>query len=149
MDNKTETQRSLVISFLLITISLTSCDQVESKFPDYNSADKAGFFDRGWIPENLISNSMTNIYQKTNLDLNTCVFSYSLLEPDLIETLAKVQQTNQKELPRGINIPKWWVNKVTTLYHYSIFDSNTNDSIYIAIDKKDFKIFGWHNGVIH
>jgi len=148
MTNKSETKRFLEIALLLLILAQTSCDQAVSRFPDYSSARKAGIFNQGWIPENLTSNSMTNIYQKTNLDLNSCVFSYSLSEPDLIRTLAIAQQTNQKEIPRGINIPNWWVNKVATLYHYSIFDSKTHDSIYIAIDKQDFKIYGWCNGVM-
>jgi hypothetical protein len=149
MDNIRVKEIFLITPFLLISILFISCDQIESKFPDYYSAKKAGIFDQGWIPNNLISNSMINIYQKTNLDLNTCVFSYNISESDLKGALAIARLTNQKELPLGINIPIWWVNKVTTLDHYSIFDSKTHDSIYIAIDKQDLKIFGWRNGLIN
>ncbi len=65
----------LIFITLLLTVS-QSCnfDQIESKYSDFKSADKDGLFEKGWIPSDFIFNSMTNIYQRTNLDLNSCVF---------------------------------------------------------------------------
>lgn len=137
----------LRISLLTIMSLFYSCDldQIENKYKDYNSAKMEGFFDKGWIPSEIIFTSMTDIYQRTNIDLNTCVFSYNLLGADIEKLVSKIQpiQTTYKK-PSRIYVPNWWKNKVTTLKHYFIFDNKIQDTIYIAIDEQNNKIFGWY-----
>ena len=61
---------------------MNSCnlDQVESKYDDYESARNAGLFNKMCIPKDLISESIENIYLRTNLDMNTCSFNYSVAQ---------------------------------------------------------------------
>ena len=75
----------LLITFTMILTLFHSCDfdQVESKYADYSSAKKNNLFQKGWIPYDLAFKSMTDIYQRTNLDLNTCIFSFKLSKTDI------------------------------------------------------------------
>ena len=77
---------STILIFLAILLILSqSCDfdQITSEYSDFKTANQNGFFEKGWIPSDLVFNSMTNIYQRTNLDLNFCVFNYNLSKIDL------------------------------------------------------------------
>jgi hypothetical protein len=138
----------IIIIIFTLTNLFQSCglDLIESKYPDYYTAKNDGLINKGWIPDKIIFESMTNIYQKTDVDLNTCVFSYSLSKADLEMVINNIQlrQVQNKILPR-INPPKWWIKKVTSLNHYYFVNDNNHDTIYIAIDKLDNKIFGWRN----
>ena len=137
---------NFVILIFLLTAFSQSCsfDQVESKYDDYVSAKQDGLFDKGWIPTTMTYESMTNIYQKTNIDINTCIFSFNLSRTDIANLSDKLllTQTPYEKLP-GINTPKWWEKGVTASNHYLLLENKTTDSIYIAIDKHDNKIFGW------
>ena len=137
---------TFVISIILLTAFSQSCsfDQVESKYDDYVSAKQDGLFDKGWIPTTITYESMTNIYQKTNIDINTCIFSFNLSLTDIAKLTDKLLLTQIpfEKLP-GINTPKWWEKGVKSSNHYLLLENKTKDSIYIAIDKHDNKIFGW------
>jgi hypothetical protein len=71
------------ISLLISGSLFHSCnlDQVVNNYPDYDSAKKGGLINQGWIPARLITNSMTNIYLKTNLDRNSGLFSLIFKNP--------------------------------------------------------------------
>lgn len=127
------------------TILISSCklDLNTTKYPDYEHAKNGGVFDQGWIPSLVIYKSMTNIYQKTNSDLNTCIFSFKLPLSDLENLLTDIQLTGQSTPPTDINPPNWWTNKVEKLDHYTILDNNKGDTIWIAIDIKDNTVLGW------
>ena len=58
-------------------------DQTETEYSNYEIANKNKFFDNGWIPKNMIYQSMTNIYLQNNIDLNSAIFSYNLSSPDI------------------------------------------------------------------
>jgi len=137
---------TFVISIILLTAFSKSCnfDQVESKYDDYVSAKQDGLFDKGWIPKAITYESMTNIYQKANIDINTCIFSFSLSQTDIDKLSDKILLTQiSYEKLHGINPPKWWEKGVTASNHYLLQENKTTDSVYIAIDKHDNKIFGW------
>ena len=100
-------------------------------------------FEKGWIPKDLAFQSMTEIYQRTNVDLNTCVFSYNLSETDINSVLGKVEPTNRiVEMPRRIDRPTWWTTAVNKLDH-NVFVNADKDSVFVAVDRKENKLYGW------
>jgi hypothetical protein len=132
---------------ILVSMSI-SCnyDQVTSIYPDYDSAKKGGLINQRWIPTTLVFNSMTAIYLKTNLDLNTCIFSYKLQKSDFESITNLIQPMEDIAFAKNIKPPNWWKEKVLTLEKYFILDE-TNDTVFIAVDNIDKKIFGWRNQI--
>lgn len=127
---------------------LQSCDfdHVEVKYSDFDSANKDRLFEKGWIPADLAFNSMTDIYQRTNIDLNTCVFSFNLSKTDIEALKQKVRRTKMTfEEPRRINISSEWAAAVDKLDHYIFTTTDNRDSVYLAIDNQDRKVYGWRN----
>ena len=135
--------RLLVLLILLLTL-FSSCnlDQVDSKYSDFESADNDGFFTKGWIPSGIVFKSMTNIYLRSNLDVNTCVFNYNLSETDIEKLKLRVTPTKIKfkEL-RSINTPSHWNKSINSLNCY-VYESNL---VYLAIDEENNIIYGWSN----
>ena len=144
------TKRSNRIILIFITILLTntqSCnfDQVESKYSDFKSADKDGLFEKGWIPSDLVFNSMTNIYQRNNLDLNSSIFNYDLTKTDLEKLKEKVNPSAIKfEKLHRMKISSDWIRSVNELNHYHFVRPNKNDTVYLAIDENNNRIYGWN-----
>jgi len=142
-------KRNNRIILIFITILLTvsqSCnfDQVESKYSDFKSADKDRLFEKGWIPSDLVFNSMTNIYQRTNHDLNSCIFNYDLAQTDLEKLKEKVMQSTMKfEKLHSMKISSDWIKSVNGLNHYYFVRPNRNDTVYLAIDENNNRIYGW------
>lgn len=135
----------LIFITLLLTVS-QSCnfDQIESKYSDFKSADKDGLFEKGWIPSDLIFNSMTNIYQRTNLDLNSCVFNYDLSKSDMETLKQKIKPSSQRfEKNHGVKISSDWIELVNELNHYCFVYPIKNDTVYLAIDENNNRIYGW------
>ncbi len=135
----------LIFITLLLTVS-QSCnfDQIESKYSDFKSADKDGLFEKGWIPSDFIFNSMTNIYQRTNLDLNSCVFNYDLSKSDMETLKQKIKPSSQKiEKNHGVKISSDWIELVNELNHYYFVSPSKNDTVYLAIDENNNRIYGW------
>ncbi|MCT4672370.1 MAG: hypothetical protein N4A37_03885 [Prolixibacteraceae bacterium] len=138
-----------ILSLLIITGSmLSSCilsDQKESRFTNYQQAQESNFFEKGWIPSALIMPSMTNIYVKNNLDLNTYIFASTYTKEDL--TLIKTYQTNvtlKTKDVNGISLPSWWKNETKEKAFYLITTKQGDDLIYIYIDNHKQKIYGFH-----
>ena len=142
-------KRNNRIILIFITILLTvsqSCnfDQVESKYSDFKSADKDRLFEKGWIPSDFIFNSMTNIYHRTNLDLNSCVFNYDLSKSDMETLKQKIKPSSQKiEKNHGVKISSDWIELVNELNHYYFVSPSKNDTVYLAIDENNNRIYGW------
>ncbi len=127
---------------------LYSCDfdQVENQYSDYESANKDELFEKGWIPKQIVYKSMTDIYLKDNLDLNTFAFSYSASESDLdsIKSQLKRKQIDFKN-PDRLSLPNWWTNKAKKMKFDLLKQTNRTDSIFIAIDYQDNRIYGFSN----
>lgn len=127
---------------------LSSCiltDQKESRFTNYQQAQESNFFEKGWIPSALIMPSMTDIYVKNNLDLNTYIFASTYTKEDL--TLIKTYQTNvtlKTKDVNGISLPSWWKNETKEKAFYLITTKQGDDLIYIYIDNHKQKIYGFH-----
>ena len=137
--------RGIPILAIILLIIFQSCnlDQVESEFPDFKTADKDGLFDKGWIPSALVFNSMTNIYQRTNIDLNSCVFNYNLTKTDLEKLKLEVQPSSVRfNKLHGVKTSTDWIKSANQFNHYYICSSQT-DTVYIAIDENNSKIYGW------
>jgi len=119
-------------------------DQIHDNYSDFSQADKNGLFDKGWIPPELVFNSMTDIYQRTNIDLNTCIFNYNLSKKDLIELKEKVKPISTKfnKLHR-VQTSEDWIKSVNELDHYFIVKVEKSDTVFIAIDETNNKIYGW------
>ncbi len=140
--------KEVIISFLIGITFLISCDidQVENQYSDYEFANKGGLFEKGWIPKQIIYKSMTDIYLKDNLDLNTFVFSYSASESDLdsIKSQLKRKQIDFKN-PDRLSLPNWWTNKAKNMKFDLLQQTNRTDSIFIAIDFNESMIYGFSN----
>ena len=134
----------ILVIILLFTFQSCNFDQVESEFSDFKTADKDGLFDKGWIPSDLVFNSMTNIYQRTNPDLNSCIFNYNLTKTDLEKLKLKVQPSSVrfKKLHR-VRTSSDWIKSANQFNHYYYVRSSQTDTVYIAIDEKNSKIYGW------
>lgn len=133
-----------LLNFITICFLITSCDfdQVENKYLNYNEATKDKFFEKGWIPATLIKESMTDIFVRNNLDLNTCIFSYRLSQPDFDSIKLSFAETKDEfKIPRRIKTPKWWFKNASVLNERFIIIDN-NDTVFISIDSKNYSIYG-------
>ena len=121
-------------------------DQVEVNYSDFESAKKDDFFEKGWVPSELVFKSMTDIYQRANLDLNSCIFSFKVSKTDinLIKQKSYPSSTKFKH-PKGIKLPSDWAVAVDKLDHYLYTTVDKNDSVYLTIDNQVGKIYGWRN----
>ena len=134
--------------FIIATGLLISCDfdQVENRYSDYESANKDEFFEKGWIPKQIVYESMTDIYLKDNLDLNTFAFSYSVAKTDL--NSIKIQLISKQidfKNPDRLSIPNWWTDKAKNMKFDLLKQNERTDSIFIAIDFQQNMIYGFSN----
>ncbi len=129
---------------VVLFVVLTACfsDQIENVYADYHDAASEKLFEKDWIPNELVFESMTDIYQRTNLDVNTCIFSFELSQDDLKILKKKVSPAkNELKNVYGISTPSWWLKGWEGENQYVL---NTNEgTVQIAIDLKKNKIFGW------
>jgi hypothetical protein len=133
-----------IVCTILFILASCSFDQVEKRYPDFLSADKDGIFKKGWIPPELTNKSMTDIFIRTNLDLNTCIFSYKLPKTDIEALTSSKQMTSVSfRSPSGIKIPKWWIDSVDKLECYFYINHDCSDTVCLAIDHESNKVLGW------
>lgn len=135
-----------ILCAILFILVACSFDQVEKRYPDFLSADKDGIFKKGWIPPDLTNKSMSDIFLRTNLDLNTCIFSYKLPQTD-IEALTSSNLLTSVNFasPTGIKIPKWWINSVDKLECYIYKTHDPRYTVCLAFDHESNKVLGWIN----
>jgi hypothetical protein len=132
--------------FIILTIVLsivTSCnyDQVTTEYLTYQKALEDDFFAKGWIPYELQSPGMTNIYVRANLDVNTYIFSFETeqLPNNLIPSLNPVAEPL---VIHGIEIPTWWNDGIANQPKTAIPDGHRTP-INLVLDKKNGRIYGW------
>ena len=143
-DKEIMIKRTLLLLGILTTLMINSCDQVESKYSDYQEAKKDELFEKDWIPHKLTFASMTNIYQRTNIDLNTCFFQFNLSSTDIEKVKTSIQPTTIKfEQPRRINLSNKLKDQINKLDHYIIVNETSSDTVFVAIDEKENLIYGW------
>ncbi|MBA7543072.1 hypothetical protein ES705_35398 [subsurface metagenome] len=86
--------------------------------------------------------SATDLYSRTNVDVNSFVIRYSINRNDLDTTMIQLDSTVQKfQKPHGIDIPNWWSNNINELKTYK-FKPDTN-TWFFAIDFKNLTIYCW------
>ncbi len=134
----------VLFSTILITM-LFSCnlDQVENKYSNFKEAKENGVFEKGWIPKIFIVESMTEIYLLTNLDRNTCIFTYLTSENDLDRIKTLIQPLDSKKEVENIPYSKQWIDSIEKLKHNFIVTNDKSDTIFIAIDDKTNRVYGW------
>ena len=140
--------RTSIKYFILTIFIINSCslDQVVSKYDDYESARNAGLFNKMWIPKELISESMSNIYLRTNLDMNTCIFSYSVSHQELERLDASCKSILFEYLPpKGIKIPKWCSDIVLNQDSVIRLSTDLSYTTQIVIDRNTSTVYGWLN----
>ncbi|MFC0878871.1 hypothetical protein ACE01N_19905 [Saccharicrinis sp. FJH2] len=137
-----------IIKYILLIIFTGfqySCDtnQIEYKFEDYLSAKESGIFDTRWIPSDLINKDMTEIYLRTNLDLNNCFFSFYTTD-EQIDSIDKMMTPIWTKLnkPVGLKISKSLIDQSNDLDFFLIKQIDQSDSVFIAIDREDSRVFG-------
>lgn len=89
---KPNLMKTSVLFFFLVCMFISCNDQIETKFGSYKKAQESDFFEKGWIPNNLIYESMTNIYLQNNIDLNSAFFSYNLSSLDIDNLKTKIHK---------------------------------------------------------
>ena len=121
-----------------------SCDRVETRYKNYNAANENSYFEKGWIPNNLVYKSMTNIYVQNDLDINTSFFVFNLSKSDLIDIKTKIYPTKNKyRTPQRIEVRKDWIEKINKSQIYYIL--REKDTVYLAFDEKNNQVFGWNH----
>jgi hypothetical protein len=131
------------ILFSLFICFFVSCnDQIKTEFKNYKSASENKFFDKGWIPNNLIYKSMTNINVKNNIDLNSVFFSYNLSSFELENLKKKIKKTDfEFRNPEKIDIPNELSKKISETEIFYIIENT--DTTYVSIQNESMKVFGW------
>lgn len=133
------------IFYLILLLFVACSDQVESHYPDFESALNDKLFERGWIADRLVCRSMKNIFLRNNLDRNTCIFSFSVAEKDKLRIMKHATAMKKNDYNSlGIDIPGRWQNEVDHLPTYQLIDKD-NSIFYIAIDNKTNRILGWRD----
>ena len=134
--------KNFILLFLITSIFVSCNDQIETDFESYKTAKENNFFDKGWIPTNLVYESMTNIYLQNNIDLNSAFFTYNLSKLDFENLQTKIQKTDSEyRNPERINIENELSNKIRKSQVFYAFENG--DTTYISIDKESKKIYGW------
>jgi hypothetical protein len=134
----------IILLFIFVGI-FCSCDfdQVEYTFEDYTSANNSGLFDTKWIPEEVISENMSEIYLRTNLDLNICFFSFQTSN-EKIDSVLKLLGSTKKILikPRRLRVSKKFLKQTDELDFFLLNQVDLRDTVYVAIDKPHKMILG-------
>jgi hypothetical protein len=133
--------RYLII--ILISI-LTGCnlDQVDKHYSDNNAIISDDYDKKGWLPQQLILTSATDLYSRTNVDINSFLIRYSINRNDLDTIMIQLDSSGQKfQKPHGLIIPEWWSDNINELKTYK-FRPNTNTWTF-AIDNKNLTIYCW------
>lgn len=137
--------RIIILFSTFLTTMLISCnlDLVESKYSNYKSAEEKGLFEKGWIPKVFVVETMTEINLITNLDKNTCIFTYLTTENDLDRIKTLIQPLESRNTIKNVPQSKQWIVSVEKLKHNFIVTNDKSDTVFIAIDDKTKRVFGW------
>jgi len=134
--------------FLALTFVFSSCnlDQVNKYYPNYLTAKSENLFKKGWIPENIAFESMSEIYLYTNLDLNTCFFTFTLSEQDL-DRITQILARSEREFqaPARVKISQMYVDAIESLDKYYHINPINQDTVFLSVNYKTKKVYGWIN----
>jgi len=97
-------------------------------------------FQKGWIPQDLINENISEIFLKDNLDLNTFIFSFKT-EKEVIRRFTQAGEIKISEIYR-IDIPKWFNEEIKDLKTYQYEDSNKL-ILSLSFNESTGKLYGW------
>jgi hypothetical protein len=90
---------------------------------------------KGWIPIELINENVTKIFVRSNLDLNTYIFSFNIDKMPITFMEEPNLQTEKIKIHR-LDIPSWWNNgiigKPKTFHRI-----NSGEIINLVLDEKN------------
>ena len=133
---------TLIFMFLFLACN---SDQNEKIYDNYEKAKLDNLFEKGWIPRELIYKSMSNIIVKSNIDINTCFFSYKLSQKDFENIKSKIELDNWNFIkPKRICISESLNEKIINLEKFSFAAEEGKEKIQIGIDNKKHEVFGWY-----
>ncbi len=129
---------------LLIALStfLLSCnlDRVTTEYTTFEQADKDNFFEKGWIPIELVNEEITDIYLQNDIDINTFIFSFRTSEMPISFDNETDLQNESIELHR-IDIPDWWNSEIIGQPRTNI--QTENGLVNIVVNERLNKVYGW------
>lgn len=133
-------------ALLLFLFAFTACspNQVESTYVTYQDAVDDEFFDHGWIPDEAVSQSMVNIFCRSDVAANTCIFGFQTSIEDIEILRTKMQFTDEfVQLPATIKQPQWWIDILSNSQNYVL--QSSDQVVFIAIQNDGNTVLGWRN----
>lgn len=100
--------------FFSFAAALYACsDTFDSSYTSYSSAEKAGAFYRGWIPD-WIPKNVTEIYETHNLDTNLFMVKFVFPKHTDFNLPSSCKSVVPTSPPRPPFNRKWWPSDVPT-----------------------------------
>ena len=86
--------------------------------------------------------STTELYSRTNLDVNTFMICYTVSRNDLDTIMIQLKKSTQKfQKPHGLETPDWWPENINEL---KIYKFRPDTSIWtFSIDNDNRIIYSW------
>ena len=138
------------VKSLYILVALLMCsygchfEEITTRHSTYASAVDGNILRKGWIPEEIVFDSMTDIFLRTNPSTNEAIFYFKLSERHMLDLENILERdTIQTELKTRINTPRWWKRgikeKMENRYKYK----DNTAVVYFYLNKDQKEIFGW------
>ncbi len=134
----------LPVLLIMILCVFGGCnyDQVTTEYETYQQALDDDFFDKGWIPYELQDSSITKIFVRANLDVNTYIFSFNTEQLRINVPLSKNEITEPINI-HGIDIPEWWNSNIQNKPR-TVFPTGHDTSVNLVFDETNGAIYGWN-----
>ena len=86
---------------------------------------------------------MSEIFLRTNLDINNCIFSFKLSSEDYFSLKNKLNPTiNLPDLDTlGVAIPKFWQDNTTLIEE--CYYVPPMEYAFCKLDEKNYHVYGW------
>ena len=125
----------------LLIILFSSCNQASLNYETYQQAKEANLFEKAWIPKEIVNEEIKDIFFQSNLDLNTCIFSFSTIKESYnFDLNNKLNNTEVKV--QGINTPTWWNLGVKECQKFGKLEG-----VIIALDTTKGILYGWRTNL--
>lgn len=136
------------LSYFMLALILctTGCrfDEQTVRHNNYNSAVENSILDKGWIPKEIVAESMTDLYLRTNVSTNEAIFYFRLSDSDLLKVKSVTEQEiNPSELKTRIKTPRWWRKQVAENNYNRYKYADASGMVYLLIDQDNNGVYGW------
>jgi hypothetical protein len=132
------------MSIIILFSILTSCnlEQVDKYYADYESLISDNYQLKGWLPNEVILSSTTELYSRTNLDINSFLIRFSVNHNDYENIKSQLKRVNRNFVrPNGLKIPAWWSERINDFGKYKFEKDNISRTF--AIDNENLTIYCW------